>query len=69
MALIDISIAVATHLALSFNREIMMHPEPVPMSKIFFDLSIGRYFKLSSIINSVSGLGIKTELLIINFDR
>ena len=62
----DISNAVALQFGLSFIKEIMIHPDPVPISNIFFDLSIGRHFKASSIINSVSGLGIRTDLLVKN---
>ena len=57
---------MAVHLDLSFNMEIIIHPDPVPISKIFFDLLFGKYFKHSSTINSVSGLGISTDLLVIN---
>jgi hypothetical protein len=62
MAFFEISNAVALHFGLSFNNEIAIHPEPVPISKIFFDFSNSKIFKLSSIINSVSGLGIRTDL-------
>ena len=66
IAFIDKSIAVAVHFGLSFNKETTIQPDPVPMSNIFFYLSFGKKFKVSSIINSVSGLGIKTYLLVIN---
>ena len=66
IAFLDISNAVAAHFGLSFSNEITIHPDPVPISKIFFDLLYFINFKLSSITISVSGLGIKTELLIKN---
>ena len=58
--------AVAAHFGLSFIRETTIHPEPVPTSKIFFDLSIGKCLRVSSTISSVSGLGIKTYLFVRN---
>ena len=36
-----------------------MHPDPVPISNIFLFDNLGKIFKIFSIINSVSGLGIK----------
>ena len=66
IALLDISIAVAVHFGLSLRMDIIMHPDPVPISNIFFDFLISIHLKLSSIIISVSGLGIKTELFVKN---
>ena len=58
--------AVALHLCLSFNIEIIIHPDPVPISKIFPDLVKGKQFNACSTICSVSGLGIRVELFIKN---
>ena len=40
-----------------------MHPEPVPISKMFLHDDTGKSSKIFSIINSVSGRGIRTPLL------
>ena len=50
----------------SFNIVKSMHPDPVPISKILsLDLFLVN-FKTSSMIISVSGLGIKTFSVILN---
>ena len=58
----DTSKAVTWHLGLSIDKEIIIQPEPVPISNIFFDSFFFIIFKISSTKCSVSGLGIKTDL-------
>ena len=62
MAFFDLSIAVILQFGLSFISEIAIHPEPVPISNIFLFDDNGKIFKIFSIINSVSGRGIRTFL-------
>ena len=53
---------------LNTNRILnIIHPEPVPISRIFLFLFFLKFFKTFSIISSVSGLGIRTLGLVMNF--
>ena len=59
------SIAFPKHFGLSLRIDIIMHPDPVPISnKVLEELKLVN-FKTSSTICSVSGLGIRTFLLTI----
>ena len=60
IAFLDISIPVPTNFGLSFNKDINMHPDPVPISKICNLEFLKKSFNTCSIISSVSGLGIST---------
>ena len=58
--------AVALQFSLSLIIDIIMHPDPVPISNIFLFDNLGKFFSACSIINSVSGLGIRTFLSTLN---
>ena len=62
-AFLLISIAVPLQSVLFLITEIIIQPDPVPTSKILFDEPRSIFFKTSSTIISVSGLGINTSLL------
>ena len=66
-AFFEISIPTPVHFFLSFNIEIIMHPDPVPISSIFFLELILISLKTCSTNVSESGLGINTLLLTLNF--
>ena len=63
IAFFDRSTPTPVHFFLSFNIEIIIHPDPVPISRIFFFSLICKHFNACSTKISVSGLGIKTFLL------
>ena len=65
-ALVEISIPIPLDLFNSCNNEIIIHPEPVPTSKIN-GLRPSKYLANFSTKISVSGLGIKTPLSILSF--
>ena len=62
MAFLLISIAVPLNFGLSFSIEMIMHPEPVPISNTCLEVLNPVYLNTSSTICSVSGLGINTSL-------
>ena len=59
IAFFDISIPVTKKFLYNFAILIDKHPVPLPISNTFFFSNIGKSFLIQSIINSVSGLGIK----------
>ena len=65
IAFFDISMPYPKLFFLSFKTDKIIHPDPVPMSKICFISFFLISFKTWSTNISVSGLGIKTDLLIL----
>ena len=62
IAFLQQSIPIAEHFFRSFKIDIIIHPEPMPISSKLKLLVKGIIFKVSSIKCSVSGLGISTFL-------
>ena len=52
---------IAEQFSLSFKTDIIMHPDPIPISKTLFFSFLEIIFNVSSTKNSVSGLGISTS--------
>ena len=62
IAFFDLSTPIPLALISSFNKDIKIHPEPVPMSKILKkSFLLFMWDNIKSINTSVSGLGIRTE--------